>query len=103
MGVDMFARQIPAQMEPINSSESSSYAIGARSMLGASRRRIGDDISTPLFFPYFPFVHAQILSNRVNLIRLPLLGFPPSSQRKRNEELYRQRKSVVKRRRLSLE
>jgi hypothetical protein len=38
-----------------NSSESSSYAIGARSMLGASRRRIGDDIAT-LFFTFSPRV-----------------------------------------------
>lgn len=38
-----------------NSSELSSYAIGARSMLGASRRRIGNDIAT-LFFTSSPLV-----------------------------------------------
>lgn len=38
-----------------NSSEFSSYAIGARSMLGASRRRIDNDIAT-LFFTSFPLV-----------------------------------------------
>jgi hypothetical protein len=44
-----------------NSSELSSYAIGARSMLGASCRRIGDDIASthhPLIF----FLISRILS-----------------------------------------
>jgi hypothetical protein len=36
-------------------SEFSSYAIGARSVLGASRRRIGNDIAT-LFFTSSPLV-----------------------------------------------
>jgi hypothetical protein len=39
-----------------NSSEFSSYAIGARSMLGASRRRIGNDIAI-LFFLSSPLFH----------------------------------------------